>query len=78
MVWANRASWIIRKMKNQNDVAHDDYYDDYNIKIDDNNRIIIIIFRASSLALSLYRFDISSQLVYAALYKINLGGMNSY
>ena len=65
-------------MKNQNDVAHDDYYDDYNIKIDDNNRIIIIIFRASSLALSLYRFDISSQLVYAALYKINLGGMNSY
>lgn len=65
-------------MKNQNDVAHNDYYDDYNIKIDDNNRIIIIIFSASSLALSLYRFDTSSQLVYAALYKINLGGMNSY
>ena len=65
-------------MKNQNDVAHGDYYYDYNIKIDDNNIIIIIIFSASSLALSLYRLDNSSQLVYAALYKIYLGGMNSY
>ena len=51
-------------------IADDDYDDDNIIIIDDNNIMIIINFSASSLALSLYRFDTSSQFFYTALYKM--------
>ena len=68
--WWKHTIYVTKLFFSLNDIADDDYDDDNIIIIDDNNIMIIINFSASSLAVSLYRFDTSSQFFYTALYKM--------